>query len=127
MEIVIEIAGQEFRAELNDSLTAQKVAEALPIEGQASTWGEEIYFSIPVDAELEEDAVEVVEVGDLGYWPVGKAFCVFFGRTPMSSDDEIRPYSAVNVIGKLRCDVEPLKKIAGGEKILIRKAEPIEA
>ena len=122
MDIVIEIARQEFAAELNDSATATKVAEALPIEGEASTWGEEIYFTIPVDADLEEDATEVVELGDLGYWPLGNAFCIFFGRTPMSSEDEIRPYSAVNVIGKLQCDLEPLKEIRGGERVVVRKA-----
>lgn len=123
MKIVIEIAGQEFPAELNDSPTAEQIGAALPIEGNVSTWGEEIYFTIPVEVELEDSAKEVVELGDLGYWPVGRAFCMFFGRTPMSDGDEIRPYSAVNVIGKLECDLEPLKKISNGETVVVRKAE----
>jgi hypothetical protein len=122
MKIVIEIVGQQFPAELDDSPTAGKIGAALPIEGKVSTWGEEIYFSIPVEVELDDSAKEVVELGDLGYWPVGRAFCMFFGRTPMSDGDEIRPYSAVNVIGKLQCDLEPLKKIRDGEDVLIREA-----
>lgn len=120
--IVVEIAGQEFPTELNDTETARKVAAALPIKARVSTWGEEIYFEIPVEAE-EENAARVVELGDIGYWPPGRAFCLFFGRTPMSTDDEIRPYSAVNIIGKLACDLEPLKRIRDGEKVLIRKAD----
>jgi len=120
MKIVIEIAGSEFPAELNDSSTAGFIADALPIEAQTSTWGEEIYFTIPVKAE-EEDPVEVVEKGALAFWPVGSAFCIFFGPTPMSRGDEIRPYSPVNVVGKLACDPAPLKKIGDGEPVTIRK------
>jgi hypothetical protein len=119
MKIVIEISGREFPAELNDSETAKKVVDALPLEARTSTWGEEIYFSIPVEAE-EEDAVETVESGDLAFWPVGSAFCIFFGPTPMSRGDEIRPYSPVNPIGRLRCDVKPLREIEDGEAVSIR-------
>jgi hypothetical protein len=119
MNIVIEIAGQVFPAELNDSETAGKVAEALPLEARTSTWGEEIYFTIPVEAE-EENAVETVERGDLAFWPVGSAFCIFFGPTPMSRGDEIRPYSPVNPIGRLRCDLDPLRGIGDGEPVTVR-------
>ena len=105
-------------AQLNDSPTAQKIWEVLPIESSFSTWGDEIYFSIPVTAELESDAQEVVELGDLGYWPTGNAFCLFFGPTPMSGPGEIRAASAVNMIGKITGDAKKLK--GGMSESLIR-------
>ncbi|NIO30486.1 MAG: hypothetical protein GTN75_01650, partial [Gemmatimonadetes bacterium] len=79
-----------FRAELNDTATAMAIREALPIEARANRWGGEIYFPIPVQADLESGAREVVTPGELGYWPAGNAFCIFFGRTPASEGDEIR-------------------------------------
>jgi len=88
-------------AELNDSSTAGAIQAVLPLEAAASTWGDEIYFRIPVEHQLEENAVEVVAVGDLGYWPTGRAFCIFFGPTPASRGEEIRPASAVNLVGKV--------------------------
>jgi len=97
-------------AHLNDGPTARKVWEALPIETSFNTWGDEIYFSIPVEAELEKDAQEVVESGDLGYWPSGNALCIFFGLTPISTEGEIRPASAVNMIGKITGDATRLKE-----------------
>ena len=97
-------------AELNDSPTAQKIWEALSIETSFSTWGDEIYFSIPVTMELESDAQELVQSGDLGYWPSGNAFCIFFGPTPISSQGEIRPASAVNMIGRVSDDPTELKE-----------------
>ena len=97
-------------AELHETPTAQKVWEALPIETSFSTWGDEIYFSIPVEAELEKDAQELVQLGDLGYWPSGNAFCIFFGPTPISNEGEIRPASAVNIIGRITGDVTSLKE-----------------
>ena len=97
--------------------TAEKIVEALPIENDASTWGEEIYFSIPVDM-TPEDEKPVVSLGDVAYWPEGQCFCVFFGKTPMTTDlEEIRPASAVNVFGKIEGDLEALKKVSAGEKV----------
>ena len=96
-------------ADLNDSPTARLVFEALPIESPFDTWGDEIYFSIPVEMELESDARDVVQSGDLGYWPSGNAFCIFFGPTPTSGPGEIRPASAVNVIGRVVGDETQLK------------------
>jgi uncharacterized protein len=83
-KIKIKAGAVEAAAILNDSATAQKIWASLPIETRASTWGDEIYFAIPVKAPLEKNAQELVEVGDLGYWPSGNAFCIFFGPTPMS-------------------------------------------
>jgi uncharacterized protein len=100
-----------MEAELNHTPTARKIADALPLRASFNTWGDEIYFSIPVDAALEDTAREEVEVGDLGYWPTGKAFCIFFGPTPMSSGGKIIPASAVNVIGKVIGDATAFKTV----------------
>ncbi len=109
-------------AELNDTATAKAIWNALPIEARASTWGDEIYFSIPVYLE-EENAQEVVEKGDLGYWPPGNAFCIFFGRTPASRGDEIRPASPVNVIGRVEGDPTVFKKVHNGERVRLEEEE----
>jgi uncharacterized protein len=120
-KIKIKAVDVALRAKLNDSPTALKVAAALPIEGRANTWGDEIYFAIPVEEELDGTAKELVERGDLGYWPSGAAFCVFFGPTPISVGDEIRPASAVNIIGKVDGDPTVLKSVRDGEKVVIEK------
>ncbi|MCD6360861.1 MAG: hypothetical protein J7M38_08335 [Armatimonadetes bacterium] len=108
-------------AELNDTQCARMIAEALPIEASAGTWGEEIYFSIDVDCPAE-DPTSVVELGDLGYWPPGSAFCMFFGQTPMSTAEEIRPASPVTVIGRMTGDLEPLKSVSSGAPVTIERA-----
>jgi hypothetical protein len=107
-------------AELNETRTAEAVWHALPITGEANRWGEEIYFSIPVSLE-EEDAREVVSAGDLGYWPPGSAFCIFFGPTPMSKGQEIQPASPVNVFGKIIGDARVLRQVTSGTEITINK------
>jgi len=122
-KIKIKAGNVEAEGWLNDSATAQKIWEALPIEAQANTWGEEIYFSIPVKAPLEKDAQELVNLGDLGYWPEGKGFCIFFGPTPISRGKEIRPASAVNIIGKVIGDPQIFKKVPAGAKIIIERAK----
>ena len=107
-------------AGLNETATAEAIWNALPIEAQANTWGDEIYFSIPVYLE-EENAQEVVEKGALGYWPPGHAFCVFFGRTPASRGDEIRTASPVNVDGHLEGDPSVFKSVRSGEKVVLEQ------
>ncbi|MEM3045970.1 MAG: cyclophilin-like fold protein [Candidatus Bathyarchaeia archaeon] len=102
--------------------TAEAVWKALPIKGRANRWGDEIYFSIPVKVG-EEKGQEVVERGDLGYWPPGNAFCIFFGRTPASQGDEIRAASPVNVFGRVTGNPEAFKAVKNGEEIRIEKAE----
>ena len=89
-KITIKFNSLSFKAELNDSPTSKAIWEQLPIESQVSTWGEEIYFEIPVEMPQEPDAQQIVSVGDLGYWPVGQAFCIFFGPTPVSTDERPR-------------------------------------
>jgi hypothetical protein len=121
-KITITTEGLEVEASLNDSETAQNIWDALPIEGRVNTWGDEIYFSIPVDVGLENSKA-VVSEGDLGYWPPGNAFCIFFGFTPASQGDEIRPASPVNIFGKVIGDAKVFKKVRSGAKIIIEKGE----
>jgi hypothetical protein len=119
----IEItAGQiTVDAELNETQTAAAVWDGLPIEGMANTWGDEIYFSTPIALGLEAGQ-EVVERGDLGYWPPGKAVCIFFGPTPASRGDEIRPASPVTVFGRVVGDTSALKMVQEGSQVrLVRK------
>ena len=104
--------------ELNDTVTAQKIWDALPIEARGNTWGDEIYFAIPVQAG-EENAQAVVDMGDLAYWPPGNAFCIFFGRTPASQGDDIRPASPVNVFGKIDGDPKVFKKVPSGASVVV--------
>ena len=109
-------------AVLNDSPTATKVWEALPIEARGSTWGDEIYFSIPVDAAQEKGARDLVSVGELGYWPPGTAFCIFYGRTPASTDDRPRAASAVNIIGNVVGDATVFRTVSSGARVRLERA-----
>jgi len=120
----IRIAAGDVSAEavLNDTRTAEAIWKALPIEARANTWGDEIYFAIPVHLG-EEDAQEVVEMGDLGYWPPGHAFCIFFGRTPMSRGNEIRPASPVNVFGKIEGDATVFTSVSSGARVRLERVE----
>jgi len=121
-KITIKTEDLKVDAGLNDSNTAQKIWKALPIEGNVNTWGDEIYFSIPVNIGLE-NAEEVVSEGDLGYWPPGSAFCIFFGTTPVSRGNEIRAASPVNIFGKIIGDSKVFKKASSGAKIIIEKSK----
>jgi len=107
-------------AELNDSKTAGAIWDALPIEAAGQTWGDEIYFDIGV-AGGPDASREVVDLGDLGYWPPGRAFCIFFGPTPMSRGNEIRPASAVNVVGKVVGDPTVFKKVRAGARVKLER------
>jgi len=107
-------------AQLNESRTAGLIWDALPIVATCETWGDEIYFPIRFDA-APESPREVVELGDLAYWPPGKAFCIFFGPTPMSRGNEIRPASAVNVVGRVSGDPRIFKPVRAGTTVRIEK------
>jgi len=120
-KISISVEGFNIEAELNNSQTAEKVWKLLPIEGQVNTWGDEIYFSIGEEIELEKTANEVVSMGDLAYWPPGKAFCIFFGKTPASQGDDIRAASPVNVFGKIIGDAKIFKQVHSGSNISVQK------
>ena len=119
-KIKIRTGRLEALAQLNKSAIAKLVWDALPISASVSTWGDEIYFTIPVKSE-PVDPKEVVNLGDIGYWPDGKCFCIFFGPTPVSAKGEIRPASSVEVIGKLLTNPLELKQVRSGEKIVLEK------
>ncbi len=106
-------------AELDDTDAANRLWEALPVQASANTWGDEIYFSVGIEAELDDTAQETVELGAVGYWPPGDALCLFFGPTPMSVGDEIRPASAVNILGMIEGDSTVLKAVSGGMPITV--------
>ena len=120
--ISIRTGSLAIEAELIDNATSSIIWESLPLESVVNTWGQEIYFSIPVTVELE-NGKEVVNAGDIGYWPPGKAFCIFFGPTPASRGDEIRAASKVNVFGKVIGDLEILLRVEDGEKIFVERVK----
>ena len=115
----------EVLAELSEEKnpkTADAIWSALPIKARANRWGDEIYFSIPVKIG-EENAQQVVEKGDVGYWPPGNAFYIFFGLTPASSGNEISAASPVNIFGKILDDSDVFKKVKQGEEIKIDRGD----
>ena len=123
IKIITEATG-EVLAELLEEKNPKTVREIwnnLPFNARANIWGDEVYFSIPVHLDLE-NAQEVVELGDLGYWPPGHAFCIFFGRTPASMGEEIRPASPVNVFGKIVGDPKIFKKVKSGDTVTVDRA-----
>ena len=111
----------EVTATLNESKTAEAIWKALPLKSRANRWGDEIYFSIPVSLG-EDNATENVKVGDLGYWPAGKGFCIFFGPTPISEGKEPRPASPCNIFGRVDGDAVILRKVASGSEITVAKS-----
>lgn len=121
MRITIKTKNFKFEAKLYDNKTAKAIYDKLPLKSVAQMWGDEIYFEIPVHVELDKSAKEVVEKGDLGFWPSGDCFCIFFGKTPASRGNEIRPASAVNIFGKTKEDASNLRKVHDGEEIIVEK------
>jgi uncharacterized protein len=107
-------------ARLNDSRTAAALWDALPIEAKADTWGDEIYFGIGITIAPEAPRA-TVDMGDLGYWPPGQAFCIFFGPTPASEGAEIRPASPVNVLGRVEGEATVFKKVRAGARVRIER------
>ena len=110
-------------AALHDNATADAVWAAVPITARGNRWGEEIYFETPVHLPQADDARDVLEAGELGYWPVGHAFCIFWGPTPASRSGEIRAYSPVNVFGQLEGDPLVFDPVQGGAEIRIDREE----
>jgi hypothetical protein len=116
-KINIKAGNVIMKAELNDSSTSKLIWENLPIESQANTWGDEIYFEIPIVVDQESEARADVEVGELGYWPMGHAFCIFFGPTPMSQGDKPRAYSPVNILGRILGDAQQFRVVHQGDTV----------
>jgi hypothetical protein len=120
-KIAIAAGEISLKAELNDSATAQQIWDALPMTGSANIWGDEIYFEIPVIVRQAPDARAEVEVGELGYWPVGRAFCIFFGPTPVSTDERPRAYSPVNVIGRVLGDATQFRAVVDSTPVRLAR------
>ncbi len=120
--IKIIVSGIELEAVLKDTATADAIWELLPVDVQSSIWGDELYFALPEELDVGlENGQELVEIGDLGYWPVGNAFCIFFGPTPMSKGDEIRPASAVTVFGRVVGYATELEGVRSGARVVIER------
>ncbi len=124
-EITISAGNVSLAAELNNTQTARRIWNALPIEGAANTWGEEIYFEIPLKRDAEPNARADVEVGELAYWPAGRAFCIFFGPTPSSIDEKPRAYSPVTIIGRVLGDAKQFKSVEDGDSVKIERAHAV--
>lgn len=120
-KILITISNLSVSAELNSSVSADKIWEALPLSGSVNVWGDEIYFEIPVSLKEVSDAQQEVEVGTLAYWPPGSALCVFFGKTPVSTSDKPKAYSPVNILGLVDGDSKVFKIVEAGDQIVIDK------
>ena len=123
--IRIETGGVELIAVLNDTATARAIVDALPIVGEANRWGGEIYFSIPVQADLESGARDVLTAGEIGYWPPGTALCLFFGSTPASEGDEILAASDVNIVGRIEGNLDELWSVPDGAEVLITRLSEV--
>ena len=120
-KILITISNLSVSAELNNSVSADKIWEALPLSGSANVWGDEIYFEIPVSLKEVSDAQQEVEIGTLAYWPPGSGLCVFFGKTPVSTSDKPKAYSPVNILGLVDGDSKVFKIVEAGDQIVIDK------
>ncbi len=118
-KIIFEFENISVEAELNDSPTSKDLINLLPLKGISQIWGEEIYFSTSINRENDDWAKETVELGDIAFWPPGNAICLFFGKTPVSQGDEIRPASPTNVMGKIIGDLEILKTVNSGDNVKV--------
>ena len=118
----IKVAEIDIECTLNDTDTAIKLLDVLPITASTSTWGDEIYFPIGLGVDIEPDCSDVVESGAIAYWPPGDAFCIFYGKTPASTLDEIRAASPVTILGTVIGDETVFKSIRSGEKITLHRS-----
>jgi len=120
-KIIISTENLRMEAILAEGSSADIFWNTLPITGRANTWGDEIYFNANLQMPLDDDASDIVESGDIAFWPPGSAFCIFFGRTPASLGDEVRAASAVNVLGKIDGDEREFRSVPSGEEVRLEQ------
>ena len=120
-KIIISTENLRMEAILAEGSSADIFWNTLPLTGQVNTWGDEIYFNVNLQMPLDDDASDIVESGDIAFWPPGSAFCIFFGRTPASLGDEVRAASAVNVLGKIDGDEREFRSVPSGEEIRLEQ------
>ena len=121
MKIKIFVHNTECEAELENTPTAKEIYKKLPIDGAANRWEDEIYFVIPLRLDAEKEATDTVDIGDLAYWPEGCCFCIFFGKTPESTEDEIKAASKVNIFGKITTNPFVFKNVKNGDLVIVEK------
>jgi len=119
--ILVRVGSVSVQAELFDTPCAAAICDELPIETKHHEWGDEFYFEVPVSMSLDATATKKVRSGDIGYWPEGRAFAIFFGPTPMSTGSDPVPAGAVNIVGRIIGDAGVLRKAKGAEEILVEK------
>ena len=119
MRIRISWSNGQMTAVLKDTPTARNLLNALPCESDAHTWGDEVYFSVPVESELEPDARQVVDPGTVCFWVEGQSLAIPFGPTPVSQGDECRLVTEVNVVGELEDDPQLLESVSEGETMRV--------
>ena len=123
MRVLIEVAGISLTATLKSNDTAKEIFNTLPIQSKVNRWGEEIYFDVPVSLSEAPDARQDMQVGELGYWPPGSAFCIFFGPTPASQDQTPRAASNVNPFGTVDGDATLFTSVQSGATITLKAVE----
>ncbi len=121
----IVINNYEIIAELNKTLTANKIWNSLPISSMIHTWGHEIYFNTNISVEIEEKAKQIIKIGEIAYWPTGKAIAIGFGRTPISVGNEIRLASKCNVWATTDFALTKLISVSEGEKVFVEQCDTI--
>ncbi|MDX1387434.1 MAG: cyclophilin-like fold protein [bacterium] len=119
MKIKISSGTHEFTATLRDSPSSKMLMKILPIQSQANTWGDEVYFEVPMNAALEKDAQQVVDPGTVGFWTQGNCLAIPFGPTPISEGQECRLADRVNLLGKIDGDPKALRVLKSGDPIRV--------
>ena len=123
MDIVIISGEFRWEAVIYDTPTGKLIYNSLPISSTVNRWGKEVYFSISVNADIEPDGRDLLKEGEIGYWPKGSAFCIFFGPTPISAEGEIRAADKVNVFAKIKGNLKELKQLMDGMSIEVIKLQ----